>query len=234
MSFSEDSYHPTRDASRGKRFKYVPSDPTSPRWYDAEAFGRLVYSHIGHHRHEGGEDLRLREFVRQFKGLSATKKAKAVCDHFPEIRMLSDFEDLPEEKIWGLLDMMKTYSEPPSHTTLGSVGKEHFRKRFEEYYGDLRRFDYKKLTGNLYTGMPYVVEFAISELEEEVQEGELFTAVNYSPTFGDPLEDVRFLADETSGVGIEEFLEDGFAHPEEGALEDPFPPNTAVAFHIFA
>jgi DNA topoisomerase VI subunit B len=226
---SEDSYLPTRDPV--KRFKYVPSDPTSAHWYDVEAFKRLVYSHIGHHRHEGGDDLRLRDFVRQFKGLSATKKAKAVCEHFPKIKTLSDFKDSPEA-IHSLLDMMKIYSDAPSHNTLGYVGKDHFRERFEHYYGELCRFDYKKLTGSLHTGMPYVVEFAIAELPEEAQEGELFTAVNYSPTFGDPLEDVRFRVDEISADGIEEFLEDGFVSPEYGNVYDPYPPNTVVAFHV--
>jgi hypothetical protein len=226
---SEDSYLPTRDPV--KRFKYVPSDPTSAHWYDVEAFKRLVYSHIGHHRHEGGDDLRLRDFVRQFKGLSATKKAKAVCEHFPKIKTLSDFKDSPEA-IHSLLDMMKIYSDAPSHNTLGYVGKDHFRERFEHYYGELCRFDYKKLTGSLHTGMPYVVEFAIAELPEEAQEGELFTAVNYSPTFGDPLEDVRFRVDEISADGIEQFLEDGFVSPEYGNVDDPYPPNMAVAFHI--
>jgi len=199
-----------------------------------EAFKRLVYSHIGHYRHEDGDDLPLRTFVRQFKGLSATKKAKAVCEYFPQIRMLSDFEDAPdgEQKIAGLLEMMKTYSDPPSAGTLGFVGKEHFRERFEDYYGEVLRFDYKKTTGELHTGMPYVVEFAIAELPWEAQEGALFTAVNYSPTFGDPLEDVRFRVDEISGDGIEEFLEDGFVSPEYDNVEDPEPPNIAVAFHI--
>jgi hypothetical protein len=229
VPISEDSYLPTRDPA--KRLKYVPSDPTSAHWYDVEAFKRLVYSHIGHHRREGGADLRLREFVRQFKGLSATKKAKAVCKHFPKIKTLSDFEDSPEA-IHSLLDMMKIYSDAPSHNTLGYVGKEHFRWCFEHYYGDLYRFDHKKITGTLRTGMPYVVEFAIAELEEVAQQGELFTAVNYSPTFGDPLEDVRFRVDEISGDGIEAFLEDGFVSPEYGNIDDPYPPNTAVAFHI--
>ena len=229
VPISEDSCFPTRDP--GKRFKYVPSDPTSAHWYDAEAFGRLVYSHIGNHRHEGGDDLRLRDFVRQFKGLSATKKVKAVCEHFPEIKMLSDFADSPE-LVHSLLDTMKIYSDAPSHTTLGCVGKQHFEERFEEYYGDLLRFDYKKITGALYTDMPYVVEFAIAELREG--EGDLFTAVNYSPTFGDPLEDVRFRAGEAEiiGDGIEEFLEDSFAHPNYSNNDDPAPTDTAVAVHI--
>jgi hypothetical protein len=132
-----------------------------------------------------------------------------------------------------LLDKMKIYSDAPSHNTLGYVGKEHFRERFEHYYyGPLRRFGYKMITGNLHTGMPYVVEFAIAELSEEAQEGELFTAVNYSPTFDDPLEDVRFRVEEIVGNGIEEFLEDGFVRPDYGNVDDPYPPNTAVAFHI--
>jgi hypothetical protein len=226
---SEDSYQPTRDASRGKRFKYVPSDPTSAHWYDVEAFKRLVYSHIGHYRHEGGDDLRLRDFVRQFKGLSATKKIKAVCEHFPEIKMLSDFEDNPEA-VHMLLDVMQAHAGAPSHTTLGSVGKDHFRECFEEYYGRLYRFDYKKVTGELHTGMPYVVEFAIAKVG--VLTGRLFTAVNYSPTFGNPLEDVRFYSEEVVASGIEEFLEDGYAHPESSNVGDPDPPNTAVAVHI--
>jgi len=225
---SDDSYLPTRDPAR--RFKYLPADPTSPHWYDAEAFSRLVYSHIGHHRHEGGDDLRLRDFVRQFKGLSATAKAMAVCGHFPGIKALSDFDS--PETVHSLLDMMQAHSDAPSHTTLGSVGKDHFTERFEDYYGSLRRFDYKKTTGTLYTGMPYVVEFAIAELGEEAVEGELFTAVNYSPTFSDPLEDAEFYTDEIWGEGIEAFLADGFASPSCDNYDDPYPPNVAVAFHV--
>ena len=169
--------------------------------------------------------------MRQFKGLSATKKAKAVCGEFPEIKMLSDFEENGDDDMVGLLlDEMKRHTDAPSHATLGSVSKEHFRERFEEYYGPLHRFDYKKMQGTLHTGMPYVVEFAIAELAEEAQEGELFTAVNYSPTFGDPLENVRFRAEGLSGQGIGSFLQGGFASPEFGHYDDP--PSTAVAMHI--
>ena len=226
----EDSYRPTRDP--GKRFKYLPSDPTSPHWYDEDAFGRLVYSHIGHHRHEHGDDLRLREFVRQFKGLSATAKAKAVCDQFPEIMMLSDFEE-HAELVGELHDEMQRHTDAPSHNTLGFVGNEHFKERFEEFYDGLYRYDYKKITGTLPTGMPYVFEFAIAEVEGD---GDLFTAVNYSPTFDDPLSGVYFSSPKISATGIEEFLNDSFAHPNHIGTywddDDPEPPNTAVAGHV--
>jgi hypothetical protein len=174
VPISEDSYLPTRDPA--KRFKYVPSDPTSAHWYGVEAFKRLVYSHIGHHHHERGADLRLREFVRQFRGLSATKKAKAVCEHFPKIKTLSDFEDSPEA-IHSLLDMMKIYSDAPSHNTLGYVGKEHFRGCFEHYYGDLYRFDYKKITGSLRRGICHRRVGGDGSGRRAVHGGQLFTNV---------------------------------------------------------
>src|SRR5215217_7237345 len=65
--------------------KFLPTDLTSPHWYDATAMKRLVFSHIAHFR-RGGRDLPLGEFVRQFRGLSGTSKAREVCREFPEVR----------------------------------------------------------------------------------------------------------------------------------------------------
>jgi DNA topoisomerase VI subunit B len=71
-----------RPASRPRRFKYLPSDPTSAHWYDEASFARLVYSHIGHTRKEGGADLlgwrrstaaRLREAVQGALGQQESK-----------------------------------------------------------------------------------------------------------------------------------------------------------------
>jgi DNA topoisomerase VI subunit B len=220
------SYLPTRDPR--KRFKYLPSDPTSPHWYDEAAFSKLVHSHVGHHLHDSGEDISLRTFVRQFKGLSSTKKAKAICELFPDIKMLSDFEGSPEA-VDLLLAAMQAYSDAPSHTTLGYVGREHLRKRFEEFYGEPYRFDYKKITGTLASGLPYVFEFAIAEVSGR---GDLFYAVNYSPTFGDPLSDVIFTSEKISHWGIGDFVCDAIAHPDFPNHDDPDPPNTAVAVHV--
>jgi hypothetical protein len=67
---------------------------TSPHWYSAAALKRLVFSHIAHGR-RGGRDLPLGEFVRQFRGLSSTTKAKAVCAGFGDVTRLSGFEERP-------------------------------------------------------------------------------------------------------------------------------------------
>jgi hypothetical protein len=76
--------------------KYVPSQPTSPHWYSSESLNVLVCSHIAHACNGGGRDLPLGTFVRQFAGLTSTKKAKAVCSALPQdLTHLSDFEDKP-------------------------------------------------------------------------------------------------------------------------------------------
>jgi len=220
------SYHPTKRFPDEFR-KYLPGDPTSPHWYDAAALKRLVFSHIAHVR-SGGPDLPLREFVRQFKGLTATKKAKAVCDALPRISRLSDFEDEPEEAIADLLEAMRDLSNAPAHNVLGVVGREHFRRCFSEWYG-VERFDYKKIKGHLPSGLPYTFEFALAETEEK---GDLFTAVNYSLTFDDPLEGTRFegLGHPVKGIGA--FLIAGHAHPDLRHPDDPYRPFTATAVHI--
>ncbi len=221
-----DFYHPTQDFP-GEFRKYLPTDPTSAHWYDPAALKRLVFSHIRHHERSGGRDLPLREFVRQFKGLSATRKAKAVCDAFPQISHLSDFENEPEE-VAELLAGMKEHSNPPSHNVLGVVGEEHFRRCFEKWYG-VERFGYKKVKGYLPSGLPYIFEFALAGTEVK---GELFTAVNYSPTFGDPLTGTRFVVPEISAFGIQNFLIEGHASPDYRYAADPRPPYTAAAVHI--
>jgi DNA topoisomerase VI subunit B len=219
------SYHPTKLFPDEFR-KYLPGDPTSPHWYDAAALKRLVFSNIAHAR-SGGPDLPLREFVRQFKGLTATKKAKAVCDQFPPVRRLSDFEDEPEA-VADLLRAMWRYSTAPTHSVLGVVGREHFRHCFSVWYG-VERFGYKKIKGHLPSGLPYVFEFALAETEEK---GDLFTAVNYSPTFDDPLEGTRFEGLGYPVKGIGELLVAGHAHPDLRHPDDLYRPFTAAAVHI--
>jgi hypothetical protein len=116
--------------------KYVPSQPTSPHWYSSESLNVLVCSHIAHARNGGGRDLPLGTFVRQFAGLTSTKKAKAVCSALPQVLThLSDFEDRPREVAW-MLAAMKGEAKEPKAASLGHVGEEHFRNFFESIYNE--------------------------------------------------------------------------------------------------
>lgn len=187
--------------------KRLPTDPTSPHWYDGAALARLVFAHIGQSRH-GGRDLPLGEFVRSFAGLTSTTKTKAVCAALPGITRLSDFEDDPAA-VEVLLAEMQAQAKVLKPAVLGQVDEEHYRVCFTDWYG-VRRFWLKRAT-TFDRGIPWVAEIALAETERP---GGLFYAVNFSPTFDDPLARLPLAAGELSTVGAASFLRSLDAYPD--------------------
>src|SRR5207248_208077 len=110
--------------------KWLPTDPTSAWWYDAQALLKLVYAHIAHAR-EGGRDLPLREFVRSFRGLTSTALAKQVCAVLPGIARLSDLDGRAEDVSTLLWAMKRALQHPPKAEVLGAVGKAAFADLIE-------------------------------------------------------------------------------------------------------
>ncbi len=163
----------------------------------------------------------LREFVRQFHGLSSTAKAKAVCDQFPGIERLRHLES-QEKRVAVLLKAMRAEAAPPSPRTLGCVGKEHFEKRFQEWYG-VKRFWYRRIAES-YQGLPFVVEIAVANTNLP---GRVFHGVNFSQTFEDPLAGTPLYSSEIRAYGLGSFLEQAHAHPDRTGRT-----HTAVAFHL--
>lgn len=206
--------------------KFLPTDLTSPHWYSAAALRRLVFSHIAHTR-RGGRDLPLGEFVRQFRGLSGSKKAKAVAARFNDVSHLSGFEARPDS-VGDLLAAMCEQSKPPSHSVLGVVGGDHYRARFEASY-DVQEFTYKRVKGSFPSGLPFVFEFALAITEAP---GHLYCGINFSPTFGDPLEGTKIAGPKFEAHGIRGFLQQGYALPDAGYYSHRAPANVAVAAHI--
>jgi DNA topoisomerase VI subunit B len=207
--------------------KYVPSEPTSPHWYSPASLTALVFNHIGYARN-GGRDLPLGEFVRQFQGLSRTSKAKAVCSHLgPAFTHLSSFEGDPDA-VGDLLTRMQEESKPPKHPALGFVGEEHFHTFFESVY-EVKEIKYVRRSGLLPSGLPFTFEFALAHLD---QPGHLYTAINYSPTFGDPLEGTTLVGKEFKASAIRGFLSQGHALPKSEHAWYYSPASVAVAAHI--
>jgi hypothetical protein len=198
--------------------KPLPTDPTSAHWYDEAALARLVFAYVGVAR-RGGKDLPLGEFVRSFAGLSSTAKARQVCAKVPSIRRLSDFEADPAA-VATLLASMQAASWPPKPAALGRVAEAHHRARFEKWYG-VRRFWFKRAT-TTDGAIPWIIEVAVAETTEP---GELHYAVNYSPTFGDPLARLPLAAGEVFTTGAESFLRQVDAYPDGSS-------NRAAAIHI--
>ncbi len=185
-----------------------------------------MFSHIANARN-GGRDLPLGAFVRQFQGLTSTAKAKGVCSQLPAFRHLSDFEDAPDT-VGELLARMQAATKPPKPAAFGYVGKEHFRGFFESVY-DVKEFKYVRRVGSLPSGLPLVFEFALAHLD---QPGHLYTAINFSPTFGDPLEGTTLAGPQFKASGIRGFLSQGHALPKTEQAWYFSPASVAVAAHI--
>ena len=209
--------------------KYVPSQPTSPHWYNADSLKGLIFDHIAHAR-AGGRDLPLGEFVRQFAGLSSTKKAKAVAAPLMAYGYthLSSFQEKPE-MVGELLEAMQRESKPPKASALGWVGKEHFEAVFEKTYEEVREYNYVRKSGTLPSGLPFTFEFAIAILDEP---GHLYCGINFSPTFGDPLQGTTLAGPKFKASGIQGFLLQGHALPKTETAWYRTPASVAVAAHI--
>jgi hypothetical protein len=206
----------------------VPSEPTSLHWYSAESLKVLVFSHIGHAR-KGGRDLPLGEFVRQFQGLTSTAKAKAVVRQMGEgFTHPSDFAEA-EWKVAELLAAMKAASREPKASALGFVGKKHFEAFFERVYGSVIEHKYVRRSGTLPSGLPLTVEFALATLDEP---GHLYCGINFSPTFGDPVEGTTLVGPEFKAGGIKGFLSTAYALPETEHAWYRTPARVAAAAHI--
>jgi DNA topoisomerase VI subunit B len=217
-----ETYKSTRENIK----KYVPSQPTSPHWYSGQSLKVLVFSHIAA-TERGGKDLPLGTFVRQFAGLTSTAKAKVVCSHLPWVSHLSDFKKDPQD-VHLLLAAMKAETKPPKAAALGYVGQEHFRTFFESVY-EVKEFKYVKRSGTLPSGLPFTFEFALATLGEP---GHLYCGINFSPTFGDPLEGTTLAGPQFRASGIRGFLSQGYALPTTESAWYRTPASVAVAAHI--
>lgn len=224
QSEDEDFYQATV-AFPGEWRKFLPTDLPSPWWYDLDALRRLVFAYIGASR-RGDRDLTLRDFVRQFRGLSGSAKAKRVCDQFPTVGRLSDFER-GEALLEPLLAAMRAEAQPPAATVLGVVGEDHYRARFDAWYG-VKRWWYRKSLGEV-DGVPYAFEVALAETERQ---GNLYHAINFSPTFEDPLADTRLVGPKYQAWGLRSFLTQGHASPIDVDFEWEQRTKTAVAVHL--
>jgi hypothetical protein len=217
-------YRPTVPFPGGRWRKYLPTDHTSPHWYDQAALARLVFSHVARAR-GGGSDMALLDFVRQFRGLTAKAKARAVCAEFPGVRRLGDFEKRRKD-VGGLLRAMQQATEPPSAGVLGLVGEAHLHGRLNRWFG-VKRHWYKKWQGAV-DNVAYAAEVLVAETQ---QPGKVFYGVNFSPTYEDPLQGTYLSAATVSGQGVGGFLDTSHAHPE---WQDDWRGNVAVAFHLTA
>jgi hypothetical protein len=207
--------------------KWLPSDPTSPWWYGAAALRALIDAEIAHGRQNGAGVKLVRDFVREFRGLSGTAKAKQVRAALPPHVLRLD--DLDGGDVAALLAAMRGASMAAKPAALGLIGEGHVRACFDAWYRVVRdRFWYHKVAamdGNI----PFVVEAAVAETEVF---GDLVSAVNFSPCYADPLRGEYFITDKAAGHGADGFLHACHVNRYPAQASTPWEPTFTAFVHV--
>ncbi len=168
--------------------KWLPSDPTSPHWYDIDRLGRLMGAYITRDIDCGREPRTVREFISEFRGLTGTAKQKAVLDAVGGTRVTlpafygTDVVDRP--RIAALLTAMRQNSRPVKPLDVGVIGEEHLCARFVAAGADEETFRYSRQVVND-DDLPVVVECAFG-YRPGANARRIVTGVNWSPGINNP------------------------------------------------
>jgi len=184
--------------------KWAASEPTSPHWYTPDQLRNLIAAYIASER-RGTTPRTVREFVSEFRGLSATAKQKAILNRLNlggvYLHDLVSGGDVDGERVAALLDVMRAESKPVKPQALGVIGEDRFRTWFEAREIELQTFRYRR-TADIddKTGLPFVAEIAFAPRKGGGQR-QLLTGINWSPTLIDPFRSLS-----RYGVGLDGLL----------------------------
>lgn len=143
--------------------KWRPNMPTSPHWYDAARLFRLIAATVAYAEDHRQPCPSLRDFVRDFRGLSSTVKAAEIAELVGASGMsLADFHRRGEGGASRLLTAMRRLSRPVPPRELGVIGKEHLLKMaVATASADAESFQYRTAAFE-HDGLPYVIETAFA------------------------------------------------------------------------
>ncbi len=146
--------------------KWCPSDPTSPHWYDEARLRRLMGAYVARDEDHNRNPRMVREFVREFRGLSGSAKQKVVLEAVGAARLsLPEFfgnsQCVNNGRIAKLLRAMQEHSRPVKAADLGLIGKDHLAVCFEAAGANLETFKYQRSLGDT-EGIPDVIESAFA------------------------------------------------------------------------
>ena len=167
---------------------WLPNQPTSPHWYQPESFRHLISLLLNAER-RGGKARTINEFVRDFHGLTATAKAKAIASQAGLTgAMLHDLivgDDISKEKSAALLIAMKADARPVKADALGILGKAHCESQIIAYGATTDSVEYRKAIGDV-DGLPYAVEVVFGVKANASRTRTLSMGINFSPALSQP------------------------------------------------
>ena len=175
--------------------KWLPTDPTSAHWYNQERLETLIGCCIGGEL-AGGRVRTVREFISEFRGLSATAKQKRVSERAglerAYLRDLAKNGKFDQDRVADLLVAMQGLSAPVKPEMLGLLGKEHFAQRLQPV-GETLRYVSKKTIDE--RELPCLIECAFAVTPDGGPRG-VHAGINWSVPLGNPIQDDAFHIDD--------------------------------------
>ena len=192
------------EATNASWSKWKPNKPTSPHWYEHRHLERLIAAYISHDR-DHDTDRTVADFVKEFDGLTGSKKRKVVLDEAGLSRVklsaLAKNGELSSDTIAKLLAAMKHHTKEVKPARLGIIGRDHIVTRFTELGADPEHIEYSKVA-RIDNGVPFVLESAFVWLgDDAADKRHIFAGANWSPGIENP-----FRSFGQSGEGLESLL----------------------------
>ena len=217
------------EASNPDWRKWLPTDPTSPHWYDPERFESLMASYLAAELN-GAKPRTIREFVSEFRGLASTAKQSKVCKASglarATLRDLVRGGDIDRAVLQRLLSAMQKESKPVNPEALGVLGEQHFSRLIaSDHRSSGDTFRYSRQKGFDASGLPYLVECAFAIVESNSPLRGLHVGVNWSVPLGQPFQQTEIAIERESAA---EGLSAALARSRIDVQHDP----VCLAVHI--
>ena len=164
--------------------KWLPSQPTSPHWYDTPRLNRLMAAEIAFAIDRKTASPSVRDFIGLFRGLKGTAKQNAICAEIgvAERETLKDFFQRAHAAL-KLLVVMRRWSRPVKPKDLGVIGEDHLKRRLSRDGCDWESIVYRKAEIED-DGLPYVIEVAFGYREEDENPLRVAEGFNFAPAIG--------------------------------------------------
>jgi DNA topoisomerase VI subunit B len=180
--------------------KWLPSDPTSAHWYDADRLERPAGAYVA--KDQDRQEMRtVRDFISEFRGMSGSAKQKAVMGATDMSRRpLSDlFPDSNADRnaFSNLLGELQSATNPVKAKDLGIIGEANLLASYLDITEDDTELDtikstfkYKRIL--IDDEIPAVIEVAFAYHGDESFSRRIITGVNWSVGINNPFRQIGY------------------------------------------
>lgn len=168
--------------------KWTTDQQTSIHWYSIETLSDLIAGYLYKERRNGQNKKTVREFIKEFRGLSSSAKQKKVTENYfrSDLSVFEKNGDIDRESLKILLWKMQAECVAPKPAALGIIGKDHLMKWMLGHGAAEPSITYVKKCGIDNVGLPYIFEGAFAVKTDNALRRTQITGLNWSPVIGEP------------------------------------------------